>query len=196
MLLAGIWILAAIVIRRGVTLTVGAQRADAGLRRGLGSIFRLEHRLSRSPADKLSELHPGSARRARGAGAVADRGAADRELRADSAAIVVDRRPFLVGVALSLARVLHRDVPVVNTRGSFRWVRGASVHRGDRPTEAAAVDAHRVAAALGINLYAMAILQAEWLSGWVPSSLNRADHAVPVTFLVSGARRRALAEPC
>lgn len=79
--------------------------------------------------------------------------------------------PFLVvGVAFSVARVLGRDVPVVNTRGLFPmwfvalayavvlvqpklrwWARGGLI------------------VALGLNLYAMGILQVEWLSGWLPS---------------------------
>ena len=195
MLLAGIWILAAIVIRRGVTLQRSALNAPM---LAFAAVCVLSFGWSIAFRDPLLINYPNFI--------LVQLGALAALVLSPIAALLIANfartprqlwwiaAPFLVvGVAFSLARVLGRDVPVVKyARALSDVVRGASVRRGDRPTEAAAVDAHRARRCAGHQS-----VRDGYPAGGVAVRLgavdrrNRGDHAVPVTFLVSGARRRA-----
>ena len=172
MLLAGIWILAAIVIRRGVTLQRSALNAPM---LAFAAVCVLSFGWSIAFRDPLLINYPNFI--------LVQLGALAALVLSPIAALLIANfartprqlwwiaAPFLVvGVAFSLARVLGRDVPVVNTRGLFpMWFVALAYAVAIAQPKLRLWMRIGLAAALGINLYAMAILQAEWLSGWVPS---------------------------
>lgn len=172
MLLAGIWILAAVVIRRGVTLQRSVLNAPL-LAFATVCVMALVWSIAfRDPLliqyDRFILVQLGAL--------------AAMVLSPIAALLIANFThtprqlwwiavPFLViGVAFSMARVAGHDIPLINTRGLFpMWFVALAYAVLIAQPKLRLWMRVGLATALALNLYAMGIMQVEWLSGWLPS---------------------------